>query len=264
MKKVLILLSLALLILVSCGKNGKKGKMNLGSDVNLSNDLDTVTYFIGILEAQQLKGKLAHFEEFKTIKPELLVKAFKKVLGGDSIAVSYEQLSKSINDFLVKKHNIAAAKNLKEGQEFLEKNKKNPNVHVLPSGLQYEVIKEGTGPKPDSSSTVTVNYIGTLTNGEKFDSSPVGQPTKFPVTQVIKGWTQTLLKMNVGSKWKIYIPAELAYGENPPRGNDKVKPNMALVFELELLSVEATPPQPTSGMPQMPQQNPRTRMQVKK
>src|ERR1035437_7000746 len=142
MKKILILLSLALLILGSCGKNGKNGKLDLG----------TVTYFIGILEAQQLKGKLAHFDEFKNIKPELLVKAFKKVLGGDSIRVSYEQLSKNINDFLVKKHNIAAAKNIKEGQEFLEKNKKNPNVHILPSGLQYQVIKEGTGPKPDSSS----------------------------------------------------------------------------------------------------------------
>jgi len=263
MKKVLILLSLVLLILVSCGKNGKNGKMNLGSDVKLSNDLDTVTYFIGILEAQQLKGKLAHFDEFKNIKPELLVKAYKKILEGDSINVSPELLGKTINDFLVKKHNIAASKNLKEGQEFLEKNKKNANVHVLPSGLQYEVIKEGTGPKPDSASTVSVNYIGTLTNGDKFESSPAGQPAKLQVNQVIKGWTEALLKMNVGSKWKIYIPSELAYGENPPRQGDKIKPNMALVFELELLSIDAAKP---AGMQQMPgmQQNPRARMQVRK
>jgi FKBP-type peptidyl-prolyl cis-trans isomerase FklB len=217
----------------------------------------------------QLKGNLGRFDEFKTIKYQLITKAFEKIMSGDSIEASNEMLGMTINNFLKKKHEIVYAKNLKEGKEFLEMNKKNSDVHVLPSGLQYKVIKEGTGPIPDSSSLVSVNYTGTLVNGEQFETTiGIGkQPLQTPVVgQTIKGWTEALLKMKVGSKWKIFIPAELAYGEQT---SGKIKAGMALIFEMELLSIDPKPAaQPNMGQPMggpnMSGPNPRMRMQMKK
>ena len=129
-----------------------------------------------------------------------------------------------------------AEENKKKGEEFLAKNAKEKGVTVTPTGLQYQVLKEGTGKKPDSTSTVTVHYKGTLLDGTTFDSSiDRGQPATFPVNGVIKGWTEALQLMPSGSKWKLYIPSTLAYGE---RGaGQKIGPNATLVFEVELLSV---------------------------
>jgi FKBP-type peptidyl-prolyl cis-trans isomerase FklB len=131
----------------------------------------------------------------------------------------------------------ASVKVKAEGDKFLEENKKKSGVITTPSGLQYEVIKEGTGPQPDSTDVVSVHYKGTLINGEEFDSSiKRGTPEKFGVTGVIPGWTEALLKMKVGSKWKLVIPSNLAYGE---RGAGRqIKPNSVLVFEMELLNIE--------------------------
>jgi FKBP-type peptidyl-prolyl cis-trans isomerase len=129
----------------------------------------------------------------------------------------------------------AAAENKKEGETFLAENKQKEGVKTLESGLQYKVLKAGTGASPKATDEVTVHYSGTLTDGTKFDSSyDRGQPATFPVNGVIKGWTEALQKMKVGDKWKLFIPAELAYGEG---GQGPIPPHSVLVFEVELLSI---------------------------
>ena len=133
----------------------------------------------------------------------------------------------------------AADKNKKEGDAFLAANKAKPGVVTLPSGLQYKVIKEGTGQTPKATDTVTTNYRGTLIDGTEFDSSyKRNEPTSFPVNGVIRGWTEALQKMKVGSKWQLFIPADLAYGPNPQPGSP-IGPNSVLIFDIELLGIGA-------------------------
>jgi FKBP-type peptidyl-prolyl cis-trans isomerase len=133
-----------------------------------------------------------------------------------------------------------AEKDKQEGEAFLAANKEKPGVQTLPDGLQYLVITNGTGPVPGPNDTVTVNYRGTLINGTEFDSSyKRGQPAQFPVGGVIHGWTEALEKMPVGSKWKLFIPAGLAYGE---QGNRGIPPNSTLIFEVELLDAKSPAP----------------------
>ena len=129
-------------------------------------------------------------------------------------------------------------KNQKEGQTFLAENKTKPGVQTLPDGLQYKILTEGKGSKPTTNDTVSVNYKGTLLDGTEFDSSyKRGQPAKFKVTGVIKGWTEALQLMPVGSKWQLFIPSELAYGERGRGG--QIGPNATLIFEVELLSIQS-------------------------
>jgi len=123
------------------------------------------------------------------------------------------------------------------GQQFLAANKAKEGVVTLPSGLQYKVLKEGTGPKPAATDTVVCNYRGTLVDGTEFDSSyKTGKPASFPVNHVIKGWTEALQLMPVGSKWQLFIPSDLAYGERSPGA--EIGPNSTLVFEIDLLSIQ--------------------------
>lgn len=124
------------------------------------------------------------------------------------------------------------------GEEFLKENAKKEGVKTLEGGLQYKVLKEGTGKSPAASDTVSVHYRGTLIDGTEFDSSyKRGEPASFPVNRVIKGWTMALQKMKEGSKWMLYIPADLAYGERGTPGGP-IGPNQALIFEVELLKVK--------------------------
>ena len=144
------------------------------------------------------------------------------------------------------KRQQASAPNKQEGEAFLAANKTKEGVVTLPSGLQYKIITPGTGPKPTLTDKVVCNYRGTLINGTEFDSSyKRGQPASFPVNGVIKGWTEALQLMPVGSKWQLFIPSELAYGERGA-GAD-IAPNSALIFEVELLSIEGQqqPPPPS-------------------
>ena len=130
----------------------------------------------------------------------------------------------------------AGAAARKAGEDFLAENKSKEGVVTLPSGMQYKILTEGTGPKPTANDTVTCNYRGTLINGKEFDSSyKRGQPVSFPVSGVIKGWTEALQLMPVGSKWQLFIPADLAYGD---RGNGpEIGPGETLIFEVELISI---------------------------
>lgn len=140
-------------------------------------------------------------------------------------------LSDKLKSFMQQKEND----NLKAGQDFLAENAKRPNVVALPSGLQYEIIKQGDGPKPSANNTVTCHYHGTTIKGDVFDSSVRrGQPASFPLNAVIKGWTEALQLMPVGSKWKLYIPPHLAYGNR--NISREIGPNSTLIFEVELLS----------------------------
>src|SRR5262249_2889605 len=138
------------------------------------------------------------------------------------------------------KRAVEGEANKKEGDAFLAANKGKEGVTTLPSGLQYKVEKQGTGPKPTSSDTVVCNYRGTLINGTEVDSSyKRGQPATFPVSGVIKGWTEALQLMPVGSKWQLFIPSSLAYAERGA-GQD-IGPNATLIFEVELMSIQEKP-----------------------
>ena len=141
-----------------------------------------------------------------------------------------------IADRLFKMKNEKSAENLKAGQEFLEANKSKEGVLSLPSGLQYEVIKEGEGPKPSAFNNVTCHYHGTLINGTIFDSSVQrGKPATFPLSAVIKGWTEGVQLMSVGSKWRFFIPPHLGYGDR--QVSAEIGPNSTLIFEVELLGI---------------------------
>ena len=142
----------------------------------------------------------------------------------------------SITDKLFQFKNEKAAANLKAGEDFLEANKQKPGVVALPSGLQYEIITEGTGAKPLATNNVTCHYHGSLIDGTVFDSSVRrGQPATFPLNRVIKGWTEGLQLMPVGSKWRFFIPPHLAYGDRQTGAH--IGPNSTLIFEVELLGI---------------------------
>lgn len=161
----------------------------------------------------------------------------KTLMTEDEAKASLTELGQQVRAKQEEKVKQAAETNKKEGEAFLAANKTKPGVVTTPSGLQYKILKEGTGPKPTAADKVVCNYKGTLINGTEFDSSyKRGQPATFPVGQVIKGWTEALQLMPVGSKWQLFIPADLAYGERGA-GND-IGPDSTLIFEVELLSIE--------------------------
>jgi FKBP-type peptidyl-prolyl cis-trans isomerase FklB len=154
------------------------------------------------------------------------------------------QLQKEMQEKQQAKAAAEGDANKKEGDAFLAANKTKEGVVTLPSGLQYKILKEGNGPKPTASDSVVCNYKGTLINGTEFDSSyKRGEPATFPVTGVIKGWTEALQLMPVGSKWQLFIPPDLAYG---PRGTPggPIGPNATLIFEVELISIKDKNPPP--------------------
>jgi FKBP-type peptidyl-prolyl cis-trans isomerase FklB len=167
---------------------------------------------------------------------KVLVKALEDGLNGKESEVSQKDSQVFLSQYMANQQKVRGEANGKEGSEFLKKNKEQAGVVTLPSGLQYKVITEGKGAKPKSTDTVTVDYEGTLVNGKVFDSSyQRGQPVSFPVSGVIKGWTEALQLMPEGSTWNLYIPANLAYGEQSPSPN--IGPNSTLVFKVHLISI---------------------------
>lgn len=207
------------------------------SKVKLANDLDSASYYLGVFW-----GKQAYNYSIREVNFEAFEKGFKQGLAQDSLVPP----DFAINEFLgkytyAKYEEITREKNkdvIEKNEKYLEENKKNENVVSLSSGLQYTIITEGTGPRPAASDRVKVHYTGTLIDGTKFDSSVErGEPATFGVDGVIKGWTEALQLMPVGSKWKLVIPADLAYGANPPQGSP-IPAFATLIFEVELLEIE--------------------------
>ena len=198
---------------------------------------DRVSYSIGMNIGRDFKMQKLD------INPDLVAQGIKDEMSGKKLLMSQEDVKKTLAEFQTQmkaKHEARmkelATRNKAEGEAFLAKNKKEKGVVTLPDGLQYKILKKGTGPSPTKDDTVTVNYRGTLVNGTEFDSSyKRGQPATFPVAGVIPGWTEALPLMKEGAKWRLFIPASLAYGE---RGaGNVIGPNAVLVFDVELLKV---------------------------
>jgi FKBP-type peptidyl-prolyl cis-trans isomerase FklB len=177
------------------------------------------------------------------VDPALVARGLRDALSGIKTAMTEEEMKTSLQQLAGEigaaqnaKAKEASGPNRKEGEAFLQANQSKDGVKMLPDGLQYKVVTEGKGPKPSASDTVTVNYRGTLINGKEFDSSyKRGQPATFAVGGVIKGWTEALQLMPVGSKWQLFIPADLAYGDRGAGGD--IGPGETLIFEVELLSI---------------------------
>ena len=232
MRIIKSILSIAVVAsMVSCGNQVKEVK-------SLETEIDSVSYAIGLTMSSQLK---TGFDEVNTA---VLTQAIRNGLDSTNLLLENKDVQNVIRNYFQKKQ-IAKQKEAlaksqvykKEGVDFLEANKSKEGVVTTASGLQYIVLKEGKGKKPTTASRVKVHYHGTLLDGTVFDSSvDKGIPAEFGVTQVIKGWTEGLQLMNVGSKYKFFIPEELAYGANPRPG--VIKPLMALVFEVELLEIK--------------------------
>jgi len=176
--------------------------------------------------------------------PAILVRGMKDGMAGGKTLLTDDEAQAVLNEMrteLSKKQQEKTqqeeAANKKDGEAFLAANKGKEGVVTLPSGLQYKILTAGTGPKPTTSDSVVCNYKGTLLNGTEFDSSyKRGEPATFPVTGVIKGWTEALQLMPVGSKWQLFVPSDLAYGERSP--SPEIGPDSTLVFEVELLSIQ--------------------------
>ena len=178
------------------------------------------------------------------VDPDIVMRGFKDSFTDSKLAMTEDEAKASLTELqndmrkkMQEKAQHVGDVNKKEGTTFLAENKAKEGVVVLPSGLQYKILKEGTGPKPTASDSVVCNYKGTLINGKEFDSSyKRGEPATFPVSGVIKGWTEALQLMPVGSKWQLFIPADLAYGERGA-GAD-IGPGATLIFEVELMSIQ--------------------------
>jgi FKBP-type peptidyl-prolyl cis-trans isomerase FklB len=266
----------AMSVYAAAGKSSKeKGEVPAGKPdsapeavkekaVLLTTETDKVSYAIGAQMGQNFKRQGIE------INIELLIRGLKDATAEKDLVLTQDQMRQVMMSFRQRmmaqqqeRQNIEGAKNLAAGKVFLEANKTKKGVKVLPSGLQYKVIKEGTGKTPTASNEVKTHYRGRLIDGTEFDSSynkPGGKPVEFPVTRVIRGWTEALQLMKEGAKWELYIPPDLAYGE---RGSRTIPPNSTLVFEIELIEVLAskptmTPPiTPRQSVPITPRKSPR-------
>jgi len=222
-------------------KSGQASSRQTPAALTLNTPKDKLSYSIGMNIAKSLK------RDDVDVDTAVLLRAIQDVLGGGNLLMTDQEAQSILTNLqadLRKKQEQgmqqAAETNKKEGDAFLAANKSKDGIVALPSGLQYKILQEGTGAKPTAADTVTVNYRGTLINGTEFDSSyKRGQPSSFPVGGIIKGWTEALLLMPVGSKWQLFIPSDLAYG--PRQASPAIGPNSTLVFEVELLSIQAKP-----------------------
>ena len=207
------------------------------SKVELKTLADSASYAIGIDIGNNIKKNLPTAPGGKDLNQKIILSAFTSALNGDSSQISSLKIQGVTQSYFMKAQQVESGKASEAGKKFLAENAKRPGVKTTASGLQYEVIKEGTGPKPLATDTVVVHYHGTTIEGVVFDSSvDRKEPAKFPVNQVIPGWTEALQLMPVGSKWKLVIPSEIAYGERGAGAN--IKPNSVLVFEVELLEIK--------------------------
>ena len=246
-RNYIVMLALSFLIVISAyaAQEGTKEDVNEPQTTGqtaapkaeiLKTEVEKVSYIIGTRIAGNFKSQDIE------VSLDSLMLGLKDALEGKELAISQAEMKTVYSAWQQKmrakqaaKQAEEAAKNLAAGSAFLEANKAKEGVKVLPSGLQYKVVKEGTGETPTADDKVKTHYRGTLIDGTEFDSSyKRNQPAEFPVKGVIKGWTEALQLMKVGGKWELYIPAELAYGQ---RGRPSIPANSTLIFEIELLEV---------------------------
>lgn len=215
---------LGAIALTSCNNNNTMGE--------LSTENDKVSYSLGVVMGNNLKKS-----GVDTINGVALAAAITDIFASSDLKVSEDSAKQILDAYFGKLREHKSNESIQEGKTFLEENKKKEGIVELPSGLQYQIIKQGDGPKPTASNEVTVHYTGKLVNGKVFDSSVErNQPASFPVSGVIPGWTEALQLMSVGSKWNLFIPSNLGYGE---RGaGDVIPANATLLFEVELLSID--------------------------
>jgi len=230
LKKSVLLITCACFVLSADAQRKSK---NNKQEVNvMKTELDTVSYSLGVSIGANIKA-----QGMDSISVDAFAKALKDSYEGDSTTISVDEANKHLQAYFggLQAKKVSEAK--KGGIDFLAANAKKEGITTLPSGLQYEVIVEGNGAKPSATSKVTTHYHGTTIDGKVFDSSVErGQPAQFGVNQVIAGWTEALQLMAIGSKWRLFIPSDLAYGERGA-GAD-IPPHAALVFEVELISID--------------------------
>tara|TARA_B100000780_G_C21019247_1_gene408430 strand:- start:136 stop:849 length:714 start_codon:yes stop_codon:yes gene_type:complete len=237
MKHLLLAFSFSLLAVIPAqaqlfGKKGKKKKAKTEEKMDLSNDLNKVSYSLGINIAENLKG-----QGLDSLNIDAVSKGFADVFEGDSTLMTQEEAGQFLQTYFSQIQEKQAEKMKSVGAKFLEENGKRDEVTTTASGLQYEVLTEGEGAKPSATSTVTVHYHGTLVDGTVFDSSVErGQPATFGLNQVIKGWTEGVQLMSVGSKYRFFIPYTLGYGERGAGG--QIGPYATLIFDVELLEIK--------------------------
>ena len=194
-------------------------------------EMEKVSYSLGVNVAKSVQA-----QGLESIDAPAIAKAFKDVFEGNDLDISEEEANLVLQDYFTKLNNKAQEANIGTGMKFLEENGKKEGVVTTASGLQYTVVTKGDGIQPKETDNVTVHYHGTLLDGTVFDSSVErGQPASFPVNGVIPGWVEALKLMNVGSKYKLFIPSNLAYGERGAGG--AIGPNATLIFEVELISI---------------------------
>lgn len=198
----------------------------------ISNQLDSVSYSVGVLFAKNIKQ-----QGIEKLNADVVAQAIKDYMNGTTRVIPEKECEQMYMNYMKEVVNAKSASAKSNGIAYLEENKKKSGVKVTESGLQYEVMKSGTGPKPTASDKVKTHYHGMLTDGTVFDSSvDRGEPISFNVGGVIKGWTEALQMMSVGDKWRLVIPSDLAYGA---RGaGAKIPPHSTLIFEVELLDIE--------------------------
>jgi FKBP-type peptidyl-prolyl cis-trans isomerase FklB len=223
MKNKLFILGVAA-TLVACNQENY-------TNAELTTQIDSVSYSLGISVANNLKNS-----GFESIETDAMASAFNDVFSDKEVRITEDEANLLIQDYFLELSEKKSQEATAEGSSFLIENAKKEGVITTSSGLQYEIITNGTGATPSESDKVTVHYHGTLLDGTVFDSSvDRGQPATFPENGVIPGWVEALQLMNVGSKYKLYIPSDLAYGERGAGG--AIGPNATLIFEVELLSI---------------------------
>jgi len=208
-----------------------------GEDLNLKDEKARLSYSVGYQVGSDF------LRQGKDINPDVLLKGVSDAMSGNEPLMSPKEMRTVLTDLQrevvaaqEKQMRAEAEKNLEAGRAFLAENGKKEGVRTMPSGLQYKVIKEGSGKTPTEHDTVTAHYRGTLIDGTEFDSSySRGQPASFRVNGVIKGWTEALLMMKEGDKWELFIPPDLAYGD---KRTGNISPNSTLIFEVTLISVQ--------------------------
>ena len=234
MKKILFVTILGLFTINTLAQKEKKktAQPNNVHEIEMINAIDSFSYAAGVNIAKNMQG-----QGIEKLNAELLKRAVEDVLSNRKLLMEEQQCNMTLQQKLQQFQQAKMHATKSAGEAFLANNKTRKDVTTLPNGLQYEVLKAGDGPKPTEADTVVVHYTGTLIDGTEFDSSVKrGEPATFPLKGVIKGWTEILQLMPKGSKWKVFIPSELAYGDRA--AGQLIKPGSTLIFDIDLIDIK--------------------------